>query len=210
MPEDTCKWRANVISMPLRNWTVHDQVSKSLPPVPFLNRWVKLQPQHALSLSSILNVILPFTSGPATRTLPLTSDRNFVRIFWFFINVMCPTVLSLLPLIYCMMRSQRLSVGYRSQDEICDWRLSCRGAAVGTVHWLTDWCSVGVFESRVLRGRKWQQTGENCEMRRFVVLLLIRYCESEMGSACGTYGGEGKRIQDSGGESWRKETSLMM
>jgi len=53
-------------------------------------------------------------------------------------------------------------------------------------------------------------------MRRFVVLLLIRYCEGEhvkegeMDSACGTYGGEGKHVQDSGGENWRKETSLMI
>lgn len=49
-----------------------------------------------------------------------------------------------------------------------------------------------------------------------MVLLLIRYCEGEhvkegeMDSACGTYGGEGKHVQDSGGENWRKETSLMI
>ena len=44
-------------------------------------------------------------------------------------------------------------------------------------------------------------------MRSSVVVLFIGYCEGEhvkegeMGSACGTYGGEGKHIQDCGGEN---------
>jgi hypothetical protein len=60
-------------------------------------------------------------------------------------------------------------VGYRAQDEVCEWHMSCRGAAVGTVHCAL--CTyrpvilpgvlcgraehgLGVFESRVLRGKK--------------------------------------------------------
>ena len=31
--------------------------------------------------------------------------------------------------------------------------------------------------------------------------------KNEMGGACGTYGGEERRVQGFGGETWRKETT---
>jgi len=45
-----------------------------------------------------------------------------------------------------------------------------------------------------------------------MILLLIKYyycdqIENEMGGKCSTNGGEGRRIQGFGGETWGKETT---
>jgi len=96
--------------------------------------------------------------------------------------------------------------------------LFCMGAKLGLLHWARN---ISLGSSRIvcwgsylgLRGRKWQDTGENYSMRSFIFVFFTKYCsagqikERRWAGHVACLGRKQKCVQGFGGDNWGKEST---